>query len=199
MLASLGARCLILSDLPSFNRFSWLELSSKLTKWFNHVDDPTWKCHFRIIEQRKGGYPLPPNWICPWLPFSLLAKHWILKSLRYWELTFGWMQNKRRCSSLKLNILFLIGLVFICWPALLQARAILPLRCCCSRIQTWKIQIFIMIIFLTDLQTSNPVADCDDSDEGQSLTLGCNILVHRKATTKEVKSRTMNILETGLS
>ena len=44
MLGWLGAKKFTLSDL--LISFSWIELSSKLTKWSNHVDDPTWKYWF---------------------------------------------------------------------------------------------------------------------------------------------------------
>ena len=39
----LGTKNAIWSNLLSFDSFSWTELSSKLIKWSNHVDDPTWK------------------------------------------------------------------------------------------------------------------------------------------------------------
>ena len=69
--------------------------------------------------------------------------------------TFCWKQNKRRCSSLKKNIFLVNHLVFIVNhlvivivivnhlvlivdPALLQTRAILARRSCCSTSQALK-------------------------------------------------------------
>ena len=70
---------------------------------------------------------------------------WNIKYLLY--VTFGWKQNKRRCSSLKWNISRSTDLVFIGAPLLLllmllQTRAILALRSCCSRSQRSKPPVF---------------------------------------------------------
>ena len=86
--------------------------------------------------------------------------------------------------------------------ALLQNCAILALRSCCSPIQTLEIQSFTLThcdyfplqCCCSRIQTSNPVFG---SDEAQPISFGWNILVSRQ-TTVTTKSRTMNILETGL-